>query len=283
MATREEIIQRIRKALGRPSDGRSVISESALLPGLPLVGILPTIPPEELLSKFEAELTKVAGMAHRAANRQGLEEILKTILSQAKTNNVVLSRNPLLAELSLEPLVPSVGEGRLRLADFWGRGCSCCRGCFPEGLCRGQLCGNGGDHGCGICAGGNRQPGGYQLDGRRPTGIAGPACARSFVPAEPVSGDHSMKSWKGFPWQARPRKLHRAVRLFSSRGRAAPPISNRSSSAASTARARSTQSWWKLSAFRNCRFSIADFRLLLSAIPKPSKLFAQGSAARVAG
>ena len=111
MATREEIIQRIREALGRPRDGSSVISESALPSASPLVGILPTIPPEELLPKFEAELTKVAGIAHRAANREKLEEILETILSHANATSVVLSRNPLLAELNLEPLLRTWGKG----------------------------------------------------------------------------------------------------------------------------------------------------------------------------
>jgi L-lactate dehydrogenase complex protein LldG len=97
--------------LGRPLDGSSVISESARPPVSPLLGILPTIPPEELLPKFEAELTKVAGIAHRAANRQGLEEILQTILSHANATSVVLSRNPLLAELNLEPLLRVWGQG----------------------------------------------------------------------------------------------------------------------------------------------------------------------------
>jgi L-lactate dehydrogenase complex protein LldG len=86
------------------------ISEGALAAASPLVGVLPDIPPEELLPKFEAELTKVAGMAHRAANRQGLEEILGTILSQAKATSVVLSRNPLLAELNIEPLLRRWGK-----------------------------------------------------------------------------------------------------------------------------------------------------------------------------
>jgi L-lactate dehydrogenase complex protein LldG len=91
-------------------DGSSVISEGSLPPASPLTGILPIIPPEELLPKFEAELTKVAGIAHRAANRQGLEEILLTILSHAKATSVVLSRNPLLAKLNLEPLLRAWGQ-----------------------------------------------------------------------------------------------------------------------------------------------------------------------------
>ena len=104
LARREDIIQQIRKALGRPPDGSPLVSERALPSAAPLYGVLPIIPAEELLPKFEAELTKVAGVAHRAANRQGLEETLRTILSQANAASVVLSRNPLLAELALEPL-----------------------------------------------------------------------------------------------------------------------------------------------------------------------------------
>jgi L-lactate dehydrogenase complex protein LldG len=63
-----------------------------------------------MLSKFEAELTKVAGVAHRAGNRQELEEILRVILLQANANNVVLSRNPLLAKLNIDALLRSFGK-----------------------------------------------------------------------------------------------------------------------------------------------------------------------------
>jgi L-lactate dehydrogenase complex protein LldG len=105
------MILRIRKVLGRPLDGSSTTNGSTLAPVAPLLGILPTIPPEELLPKFEAELTKVAGAAHRAANRQGLEEILQTILSHANATSVVLSRNPLLAQLSLERRLRAWGHG----------------------------------------------------------------------------------------------------------------------------------------------------------------------------
>jgi L-lactate dehydrogenase complex protein LldG len=75
------------------------------------VGILPTIPPEELLLKFEAELAKVAGIAHRATSRQEVEEILRTILFQANATNVVLSRNALLVELNLVTLLRAWGKG----------------------------------------------------------------------------------------------------------------------------------------------------------------------------
>ena len=109
MAGREEVINRIRKALGSPPDRPSAATERNLALPSPLMGILPTIPPEELLPKFEAEFAKVAGAAHRAANRQQLEEILRTLL--AKANSVVLSRNPLLAELNLAPLLRDWGKG----------------------------------------------------------------------------------------------------------------------------------------------------------------------------
>ena len=110
MARREQIIQRIRKALGHPRGGPSMVGDNTLLPAAPLVGILPTIPPEELLSKFEAELSKVAGVAHRAASRQDLEETLKAILSHANATSVVLSRNPLLAELNIQALLRAWGK-----------------------------------------------------------------------------------------------------------------------------------------------------------------------------
>jgi L-lactate dehydrogenase complex protein LldG len=105
---RDAIIRRIRMALGRPLD-HTIARSSALLPPSKLAGVLPPIPPEEVLSKFEAELTRVAGVAHRAANRQALEEILKVLLSQTSASRVVLSRNPLLAELKIEALLRAWG------------------------------------------------------------------------------------------------------------------------------------------------------------------------------
>ena len=118
MTGREEIISRIRKALGRAADGSRATAESSLPPASPLAGILPAIPREELLPRFEAEFTKVAGTAHRAANRQALEEILRSILSQATANSVVLSRNPLLGELNLAPLLRGWGKGISVWPDF---------------------------------------------------------------------------------------------------------------------------------------------------------------------
>ena len=81
-----------------------------MTPTSTLEGVLPPIPPGEVLARFETELAKVAGVAHRAANRQELEEILSVILFQANAANVVLSRNPLLAELNIETLLRSFGK-----------------------------------------------------------------------------------------------------------------------------------------------------------------------------
>lgn len=105
LARREEIIIRIRKALHHPLDGSSVNENNLPPTSPPLMDILPTIVPQELLPKFEQELTKVAGVAHRAANRQALEEILQSIFTHAKATRVVLSRNPLLATLNIESLL----------------------------------------------------------------------------------------------------------------------------------------------------------------------------------
>ena len=110
MAQREEMIRRIRVALGRPLDHTLSRAGALPRPSTP-PGVLPPILPAEVLSRFEAELTKVAGVAHRAATRQELEEILRVILFQAKAESVVLSRNPLLTELRVEGLLREWGKG----------------------------------------------------------------------------------------------------------------------------------------------------------------------------
>ena len=110
MTGRDSMIQRIRMALGRPLDHTLARAGALPLASTP-DGVLPPIPPAEALSKFEAELKRVAGVAHRAANRQELQEILKVILSQAKAESVVLSRNPVLKEVGLEALVRDLNVG----------------------------------------------------------------------------------------------------------------------------------------------------------------------------
>ncbi len=62
---------------------------------------MPAIAPAELLSKFEAELGKVSGVAHRAASLRELDDILSAIIQASKADSAVLSRNTLLARLKL--------------------------------------------------------------------------------------------------------------------------------------------------------------------------------------
>jgi L-lactate dehydrogenase complex protein LldG len=60
------------------------------------------VPPGELVSKFEKELEKVAGISHRASTMAELEAILQEILASAEAQATVLSRHPVLARLGLE-------------------------------------------------------------------------------------------------------------------------------------------------------------------------------------
>jgi L-lactate dehydrogenase complex protein LldG len=97
MTTREEMLDRVRKALGRPNDGSAI----APLPPLDLTGVMPSLVPEDYQSKFEAEWEKVGGIAYCVASMDELEAVLQKILILAETHAVTLSRNPLLAELRI--------------------------------------------------------------------------------------------------------------------------------------------------------------------------------------
>lgn len=97
MTTRDEMLERVRKALGRPNAG----PPAAPVPSLDLSGVMPPLAPEDFLAKFEAEWEKVAGVAYRVSSPDELEAVLQKILGLAETQAVVLSGNPLLAELGL--------------------------------------------------------------------------------------------------------------------------------------------------------------------------------------
>jgi L-lactate dehydrogenase complex protein LldG len=79
------------------------------MPPARLSGVMPAIAPEELLSKFEAELDKVSGVAHRAASAAELDKILSGIVRASQSDSVVLSRNPLLARLKLGDRLRAMG------------------------------------------------------------------------------------------------------------------------------------------------------------------------------
>ncbi len=100
MTTREEMLKRIRQALAHPPDGPSAAPAHSV-PAEALTGVMPAIAPEDLLSKFEAELARVGGAHYRAASRPELDEILRAILEHAEAHSVMLSRNAVLATLRL--------------------------------------------------------------------------------------------------------------------------------------------------------------------------------------
>jgi L-lactate dehydrogenase complex protein LldG len=78
---------------------------------------MPPLAPEEYQARFQAEWEKVAGVAHRAATTEELDGILQTILAGAGTHPVVLSRNPLLAELRIADRLRAAGKQVTAWAD----------------------------------------------------------------------------------------------------------------------------------------------------------------------
>ena len=108
MATREDMLGRIRAALGRtPHQSAAARAPEGLFP--PLGPVLTPIPPDEVVTKFEQELEKVSGCAHRATDGSQLENLLRKILVDRRASSVVLSRNPLLRELALARKIESWG------------------------------------------------------------------------------------------------------------------------------------------------------------------------------
>lgn len=108
MANRQDMLERISRALGKQPGGGSAAQGKPL--DLPELGpVMPPIPPEELIPKFESELGKVSGTAYRAHNLQDLEDHLKSILDQSDAG-IVLSRNPLLARLGLPQKLRAWGK-----------------------------------------------------------------------------------------------------------------------------------------------------------------------------
>ena len=76
MTTREEMLDRVRKALGRTNTGSPV----APLPPLNLTGVMPPLAPEDNLAKFEVEWEKVGGVAYRAASMDDLDAVFQKCL-----------------------------------------------------------------------------------------------------------------------------------------------------------------------------------------------------------
>jgi len=125
LAGREEMLKRVREALGR-----SQLAPPRSIEFPPLGQVMPPIDPENLVPKFEAELQNVDGRPHRASNRVELEEFFRLILKGSPS--LVLSRSPLISRLGLEntfrawglkvAVWPSVGASEAAIRDF--RECS---------------------------------------------------------------------------------------------------------------------------------------------------------------
>jgi len=111
------MLGRIRKALGHEassSPGGTVLAE--LKPRLE--DVMPPIAPEDRVPKFETEFGKVAGLTHRASTAAELDGILRTIIDAAQTSEVVLTRNPLLAQIGLAEKLRAWGKS----AVVWAAG-----------------------------------------------------------------------------------------------------------------------------------------------------------------
>ena len=67
------------------------------------------IPSDQIIDKFEAELQKVGGNAHRAGSLKELDEILRSILQQHQVQSVVCTRNPILKTLGLSDKLSAWG------------------------------------------------------------------------------------------------------------------------------------------------------------------------------
>jgi L-lactate dehydrogenase complex protein LldG len=106
MTARELMLDRVRKALGRPDTG-SIVTP---LPPLDLTGVMPPVAPEDYQAKFEGEWEKVAGVAYRVASKAELESVFEVILALAETHAVTLSGNPLLAELGIADQLSSLNK-----------------------------------------------------------------------------------------------------------------------------------------------------------------------------
>lgn len=106
------MLARIREALGHGETAGTSAGKTAD-PAPPaerrLEGVLPPIPPAELVPRFEQELRRVDGTCHRASTLADLDGIVRSVLASAATPSVVLSRNPLLGQLRLAERLRGLG------------------------------------------------------------------------------------------------------------------------------------------------------------------------------
>lgn len=110
MSGNEEIIARVRKALGAPGGPSETLKEA--FPGAETV--LPPIPAAELIEHFEKELQAVAGKSHRAKSVDELEDVLLAVLPPPTAGPVALSRNAMLDRFGIPQLLEGAGFSAFR-------------------------------------------------------------------------------------------------------------------------------------------------------------------------
>lgn len=110
MSSKEEMIARIRKALGEPRLPPE--TRPGAFPGAEAV--LPRIPADQLIEHFEKELQAVAGKCHRANSLEELRGVLLAILPSPTEGAVILSRNPMLDRLGVPKFLEQAGFGEFR-------------------------------------------------------------------------------------------------------------------------------------------------------------------------
>ena len=113
MSTKEEMLDRVRKALGRSQTGAAIFPLSTF----DTTGVMPPLAPQDYQSKFEAEWQKVSGIAYRVVDMDQLEAVVQKIMTLAINHSVVLSRNPLLAELKIAERLEAAGKSVTSWAD----------------------------------------------------------------------------------------------------------------------------------------------------------------------
>jgi len=108
------MLARVQKALGHIG----TYSPASPPPTLDFTGVMPPLEPAGYLAKFEAELEKVGGSAHRVATLDELDSTFQQILGPAESRSATLSRNPLLAELHITDRLTALHT----LVTYWTAG-----------------------------------------------------------------------------------------------------------------------------------------------------------------
>jgi L-lactate dehydrogenase complex protein LldG len=109
VTSKDKFLERVRKALGRPTAMQAGNSGPTALAFPPLGPVLAPVPERDYIGSFEEELRKVGGVTHQARSRTELDQTFREILGSVQPGEVVLSRNPLLQSLQLSDLLRAQG------------------------------------------------------------------------------------------------------------------------------------------------------------------------------